>query len=184
MKRTREQASGVVEVEGVDFKANVLAHDQTADEESKTRPPCHKRLRTESYLQELQKFNETQKTMSFFQQGLMKIQKSLSTGASKHSLLQENLNKKWEAHEQQFQALRQRLLDNAQVQLDLENSIQCVRKQVEKQSNEASSPINLLHQGEETTHALFSMIEQFAGRPCQEEVLDCQQLMAIASTEC
>ena len=86
-----------------------------------------------------------------------------------------------------YQSSLQQCVDNAQERLDVYNSLQCMRTaaaitttSTSDSTSTSSCPLVMLHQGMETTDALFDRIAQFAGIPSNDEIMDCEQLITIA----
>jgi hypothetical protein len=206
MKRSREEViESSSDDAGTSMERGATANKSTenplvicrkdGEQRSSTSNPCHhKRPRTDRYLQEFRSFEKTRETMMFFQRRLVSSSVNQQQLNQQQQRILQNLNKQWASHEQQFQSMRQRFMDNAQEKLDVKNSIDCLRKQVEQQRCRAhisgstlsrcvTPSILMLNLGKETTQAVFGLIEAYAGNPSDCEVLDCQKLLSIASAE-
>jgi hypothetical protein len=134
------------------------------------------RPRTERYIVNLQKYQKVQETIRFFQESL----KSLGEKSSSQQLIQHNLSKQLSIQQTKYQSSLLQCVDDAQERLDVYNSLQCVRTAAATNKNTSCCRLVMLHQGIETTNALFDRIAQFAGIPSNDEIIDCEQLITIA----
>jgi hypothetical protein len=143
--------------------------DDTSIHCSRNRP------RTERYIENLQKYQKVQETIRFFQESL----KSLGEKSSSQQLIQHNLSEQLSIQQTKYQSSLLQCVDDAQERLDIYNSLQCVRTAATNKNTSCCSLV-MLHQGIETTNALFDRIAQFAGIPSNDEIIDCEQLITIA----
>ena len=170
--------------------------DSDSDDETSSNHCIPNRPRTEQYIENLQKYQKIQETIQFFQKSLQSLSDddgdesttSSSQQQQQQQLIQQNLSKQLSIQQTKYQSSLQQCVDNAQERLDVYNSLQCMRTAAaistttsnSNSKSTSSCPLVMLHQGMETTDALFDRIAQFAGIPSNDEIMDCEQLITIA----
>jgi hypothetical protein len=140
----------------------------------------HKKSRTERYLLEVQRLEKQRGTLKYFRNALMAVGGTCNSAFPSASTLQHSLAKNWERRQECFQSFRQEMLDSAQSVVDLKNGLDSMQQCAMEHTSTKTNPLESLNQGHETTIAIFDRIATFAGKPNDTEVVDCEQLIALA----
>lgn len=157
-----------------------------------------KRPRTELYHLEVQRFENVQRTMQFYQQALRETDDEDVVVTKNHSanfypkdyqdgvLVRRNLERQAMIHHCDFQKRCQAWMDEAQERIDLKYSMDSIRNSINGRIKDGAFPstLSVLNLGKETTERLIGIVAEYAGgMPSDSEVLDCHYLVWAISQD-
>ena len=162
-------------------------------------------IRTEQYLEELERHENVQRTCKFFLDGLMTARANgdAASDASALLLLQQNLRRETSFHHQNFASRTQKELSQAQESIQLHDSMTRIigrtmlagdagddkddnndKKEDGRTSNKTGcsstrSLLTRLNHGRDTSQALLDKISSYVGVVNDDDYHDCQQLVNV-----
>mmetsp|Transcript_25961 Transcript_25961/g.61599 ORF Transcript_25961/g.61599 Transcript_25961/m.61599 type:complete len:220 (+) Transcript_25961:435-1094(+) len=191
MKRLREDDDGVVRFQEGNKKVKlmvVVQQKQTfAATASSSTSSNRRRVRTEQYMNELERHENVQRTCQFFLNGLANLRHSQQqqlVDPSAAAVLEQNLLIETTSHNQKFAESTNVRLQKAKESIQLKDSMtniigRAVVDGTDGPSSSSKSTLRHLNHGRETSKALLDHISSYVGVPSDDDVVDCQDLVKV-----